>query len=78
VNLRLKNNETLPPLESLTHCPDMLLWPGVGVTIQLTLPPLPARAAWWQPTLLIHVAWVRRVWNEKQGAPLGMLRLPLW
>ena len=42
--------------------------PVVGVAIQLTLPPQPFRAAWWQPTLLIHVAWVRRVRNEKQGA----------
>ena len=42
--------------------------PGVGVAIQMTLPPQPVRAAWWQPTLLIHVAWVRRVRNVKQGA----------
>jgi hypothetical protein len=41
--------------------------PGVGVAIQLTLPPQPFRAAWWQLTLLIHVAWVRRVRNVKQG-----------
>ena len=41
--------------------------PGVGVAIQMTLPPQPVRAAWWQPTLLIHVAWVRRVRNVKQG-----------
>jgi len=40
----------------------------VGVAIQLTLPPQPVRAAWWQPTLLIHVAWVQRVRNVKQGA----------
>jgi len=57
-----------PPLESLTHCPDMLLWLGVGVTIQLTLPPTTKRAAWWQPALLLHVAWIRRVRNEIQGA----------
>ena len=44
---------------------------GVGVAIQLILPPLPLRAAWWQPTLLIHVAWVRRVKNEKQGDDYG-------
>jgi len=42
--------------------------PGVGVAIQLTLPPQPFRAAWWQSTLFIHVAWVRRVRNVKQGA----------
>jgi len=39
-----------------------------GAAIQLPLPPQPVRAAWWQPALLIHVAWVRRVRNEKQGA----------
>ena len=42
--------------------------PGVGVAIQLTLPPQPFRAAWRQPTLLIHVAWVRRV-RMRTGCP---------
>jgi len=84
VNLCLKNNETQPPLwcgnwQALFDY-SCGLWvrsgdgclggyvPGVGVAIQLTLPPQPFRAAWWQPTLFIHVAWVRRVKNVKQGA----------
>ena len=29
--------------------------PGVGVTIHLTLPPQPFRAAWWQPAVWIFV-----------------------
>ncbi|MBW6517865.1 MAG: hypothetical protein K0A89_05120 [ANME-2 cluster archaeon] len=45
--------------------------PGVGVTIQLTLPPQPARAAWWQPALLIHVARVWRGRNVELGADYG-------
>ena len=45
----------------------------VGVAIQMILPPQPVRAAWWQPTLLIHVAWVRRVRNAKQVANMNMI-----
>jgi len=51
----------------------MLLLTWCGCDYSLTVSPLPVRAAWWQPTLLIHVAWVRRVSNEKQGAPLDVL-----
>jgi len=29
------------------------------------------RMAWWQPTLLIHVAWVWRIRDEKQGNDYG-------
>ena len=42
--------------------------PGTDAAIQLPLPPPPFRAAWWQPTLLILVAWVRLVWNVEHGA----------
>jgi len=60
-----------PPFEALTHCPDMLLWPGVGVTIQLTLPPPTKRAAWWQPAFWIYVARVWKIRNEKQVKDYG-------
>jgi len=33
---------------------------GVGGAIQLTLPPQPARAAGWQPTLWINLARVKK------------------
>jgi len=39
----------------------------MGGAIQLLLPPPPFKAAWWQPTLLILVAWVQIVCNVKLG-----------
>jgi len=36
---------------------------GVGAVIQLTLPPQPARAAWWQPAL-----WIRASFEPQMNA----------
>ena len=49
----------------------------MGVTIQLTLPPQPVRAAWWQSTLLIDVAWVWKVKTVKPGADCEFDSCPL-
>ncbi len=49
---------------------------GCGCCYSTTLPPQPVRAAWWQSTLLIHVARVRIVRNVKQGAHPDLLHPP--
>ena len=49
-------------------CPTMRGRIGCGCCYSTTLPLQPVRAAWWQPTLLIHVALIQRVRNVKHGA----------